>query len=282
MDFIPTSIQGVFAFVFILLTLVVIHEFGHFLAAKAFGIKVLEFGVGFPPKAFSRKFGETEYSVNWLPIGGFVRLLGEEDPSDPRSLAAASRPKRLAVMAAGVVMNLIVAVLLLTIGFMIPRERSLSLAQVTEVSVDSPAYCADVTGEMRDGTHPAPVSPPMPRQRSSPPANRSTVAARHRVSSPATSSPRSKGATSRTSPSSSTRTASTSAKSRSGRSSAAARRSQPTSTLAGIRPLARVPPASASVRRPPAPASMTRATGPAAPTSTRSPNESPTGPTKRS
>lgn len=152
---IPTGAQGVIAFVVILLALVIIHEFGHFVAAKAFGIKVLEFGVGFPPKAKSWKFGETEYSLNWLPIGGFVRLLGEEDPSDPRSLAAASRGKRLAVMFAGVFMNLVVAIFLMSVGYMIPRERALSLAQVTDVAVNSPAYCADIRGEMRDGSAPS-------------------------------------------------------------------------------------------------------------------------------
>ena len=87
-------------FLSLLVLLVVLHELGHFFAAKAFGIKVLEFGVGFPPrvKGLVWKKGETEYTINWLPIGGFVRLLGEEDPSDPRSLAAAPRWKRLVVL----------------------------------------------------------------------------------------------------------------------------------------------------------------------------------------
>ncbi|MGE0598002.1 MAG: RIP metalloprotease [Dehalococcoidia bacterium] len=148
-------VRAVFPFLSLLLVLVVIHEFGHFLAAKAFGIKVLEFGIGFPPRAktmFTK--GETEYTLNWLPIGGFVRLLGEEDPSDPRSLAAAPRWQRLTVMGAGVMMNLFLAIFLLSVGFMIPRERSLSLAQIVEVSPGSPAAEAVVTGEMRDGTQP--------------------------------------------------------------------------------------------------------------------------------
>lgn len=148
-------VRAVVPFVSLLLILVVIHEFGHFLAAKAFGIKVLEFGVGFPPKAktlFTK--GETEYTLNWLPIGGFVRLLGEEDPSDPRSLAAAPRWQRLTVMGAGVMMNFVLAILLLSIGFMIPRERPLSQAQIYEVAPGSPAANAEVTGDMRDGTAP--------------------------------------------------------------------------------------------------------------------------------
>src|SRR5687767_8266099 len=108
-------LQAVLPFMALLIVLVVIHEFGHFIAAKAFGIKVLEFGVGFPPriKGLSWRKGETEYTINWLPIGGFVRLLGEEDPSDPRSLAAQAPWKRLTVMFAGVAMNLLTAVLLM-------------------------------------------------------------------------------------------------------------------------------------------------------------------------
>jgi regulator of sigma E protease len=142
-------------FLSLLVVLVVIHEFGHFIAAKAFGIKVLEFGIGFPPKAvtYLRK-GGTEYTLNWLPIGGFVRLLGEEDPSDPQSLAAAPRWKRLIVMFAGVFMNIVLAVVLLAVGFMVPRERSLSLAQIAEVASGSPAAQAQITGVMRDGSAP--------------------------------------------------------------------------------------------------------------------------------
>jgi regulator of sigma E protease len=153
----PTAIlRSTGPFIGLLVTLVVIHEFGHFIAAKAFGIKVLEFGIGFPPriKGLVWRKGETDYTLNWLPIGGFVRLLGEEDPSDPRSLAAAPKWKRLTVMFAGVFMNLILAVLLFSAGFIIPRDRSLSLAQVSQVAAGSPASQARVDGVMRDGSAP--------------------------------------------------------------------------------------------------------------------------------
>ncbi len=153
----PVSIvRAAGPFLGILIALVLFHEFGHFVAAKAFGIKVLEFGVGFPPriKGLVWRKGETEYTINWLPIGGFVRLLGEEDPTDPRSLAAAPRWKRLTVMFAGVFMNLVLAIFLFSVGFMVPRERSLSLAQVTEVAPGSPAAEAQITGVMRDGGKP--------------------------------------------------------------------------------------------------------------------------------
>ena len=110
--------RAVFPFVGLLVALVVFHEFGHFLAAKAFGIKVLEFGIGFPPrvKGLVWRKGETEYTINWLPIGGFVRMVGEEDPSDPRSLAAAPRWQRLTVMFAGVFMNIVLAIILFSVG----------------------------------------------------------------------------------------------------------------------------------------------------------------------
>ena len=155
MDLIAVA-RAIFPFAAILIALVVIHEAGHFFAAKAFGIKVLEFGVGFPPrvKRLVWRRGETEYTVNWLPFGGFVRLLGEEDPTDPRSLAAAPRWKRLVVMFAGVFMNLVLAIILFTVGFMIPRERSLSLTQVIEVASGSPAEAAEIVGVMSDGSDP--------------------------------------------------------------------------------------------------------------------------------
>ncbi len=150
-------LRAALPFAGLLVALIVIHELGHFVAAKAFGIKVLEFGIGFPPRirGLTWRHGETEYTINWLPIGGFVRLLGEEDPSDPRSLAAARPWKRLTVMGAGVAMNLVLALLLFTIGFMIPRERSLSLAQISEVMGGSPASAAVITGTLRDGSAPA-------------------------------------------------------------------------------------------------------------------------------
>jgi len=161
MSFLPDELVAILRaavpFLTVLVALIVIHELGHFVAAKAFGIKVLEFGIGFPPriKRAVWKRGETEYTLNWLPIGGFVRLLGEEDPTDPRSLAAAPRWKRLTVLFAGVFMNVILAVVLLAVGFMVPRDRDLSLAQISEVAAGSPASEASITGEMRDGSEPA-------------------------------------------------------------------------------------------------------------------------------
>jgi regulator of sigma E protease len=112
-------IQGaitILLFIFILCALVVIHEFGHFVLARFFGIRVHEFGIGFPPRAkVMRDHGETIYTLNWLPIGGFVRLEGEDgDSDDPRSFAVAGLPKKLLVLLAGVGMNLLLAFVIFT------------------------------------------------------------------------------------------------------------------------------------------------------------------------
>jgi regulator of sigma E protease len=130
---------AVLPFIGMLVVLIVIHELGHFFTAKAFGIKVLEAGLGYPPRAWGVEWRGTIYSVNWLPLGGFVRLLGEEDPSDPQSLAAQPAWKRLIVLFAGSGMNIILPVLLFAIAFMIPRDVPIGLAQVGAVMPGSPA-----------------------------------------------------------------------------------------------------------------------------------------------
>jgi regulator of sigma E protease len=109
-----SGIGGVVGLFLILIPLVLLHELGHFIMARLARIRVLEFGLGFPPRA--RILGhdhETEYTLNYLPIGGFVRLEGEEtDSDDPRAFTNSSLPKQLIVLAAGVAMNLLVAVFL--------------------------------------------------------------------------------------------------------------------------------------------------------------------------
>lgn len=107
---------AIIIFILILSILVVLHEFGHFLAAKRAGIGVEEFGFGLPPRIWGKKIGETIYSVNWLPFGGFVKLIGE-DPTDkrrgqPNSYFIKPLPARMQVVIAGVVFNFILAVLI--------------------------------------------------------------------------------------------------------------------------------------------------------------------------
>ena len=107
---------AILVFIIILSILVMLHEFGHFLMAKRAGIGVEEFGFGLPPRIWGKKIGETIYSLNWLPFGGFVRLIGE-DPTDKKREEANSffiKPlaARMKVVIAGVVFNFILAVLI--------------------------------------------------------------------------------------------------------------------------------------------------------------------------
>jgi regulator of sigma E protease len=126
----------------ILIPLVLVHEFGHFLTARLAGIRVLEFGIGFPPKA--KTIGhdhETEYTLNWLPIGGFVRLEGEESESDdPRAFSNASLPRQLIVLAAGVTMNLLTALLLMFIVAWV--FNPMVQPEIVSIAKDSPAQAA--------------------------------------------------------------------------------------------------------------------------------------------
>ena len=132
-------ISYVLPFLGVLVVLVVVHELGHFFTAKMFGVKVLEFGIGYPPRAWGFRRGETEYTINFLPLGGFVRLLGEEDPSDPRSLAALAAWKRLVVMGSGAFMNFVLAIFLFSLALMIPREVPVGRAVIAQVVPESPA-----------------------------------------------------------------------------------------------------------------------------------------------
>jgi regulator of sigma E protease len=97
--------------------LVVVHEFGHFIAARRSGVEVEEFGIGFPPKAKTLAVRKgTEYTINWLPLGGFVRLKGEHDSAtEPGTYGAAPLKSKLVIMLAGVVMNLVTAFVVLTL-----------------------------------------------------------------------------------------------------------------------------------------------------------------------
>ncbi|HEX8763032.1 MAG TPA: site-2 protease family protein [Candidatus Saccharimonadales bacterium] len=107
--------------------LVVIHEFGHFLAARRNGVDVEEFGIGFPPRAWSKKTrAGFIFSINWLPIGGFVKLKGESDAATAKgTLGAASTWSKTKIMLAGVLMNLLVAFGLLTLLALIGMPKLL-------------------------------------------------------------------------------------------------------------------------------------------------------------
>ena len=154
--------MNILIFVIILLVLVVVHELGHFFTAKKFGIRVDEFGFGFPPKLFGKKYGETEYTVNLLPIGGFVKIFGEDPnnentngPDRERSFVHKAKWKQAIVLVAGVAANFLLAWLLFSFGFMsgLPASvnsevsgATLSDVHLTVLSVapDSPAEKAGI------------------------------------------------------------------------------------------------------------------------------------------
>jgi len=151
-------------FLLILSILVLVHELGHFVAAKKMGIEVEEFGFGLPPKVFGRKFRGTEYTLNLLPFGGFVKLLGEEEldsSTNPRHFMSKSPLKRGVVLVAGVFMNIILAIALYYLFFFLNGYRTLAIPQffdyqfrfgegdsintvVTGFSEDSPALLAEI------------------------------------------------------------------------------------------------------------------------------------------
>ena len=220
-----TALIAILAFVPMLIMLVVIHEWGHFFTARAFGVKVLEFGIGYPPRAFGIYSGSTRvllhhrtkfigcetwadltpgqlvriysladqedlvaarievldagaghnplslqdmeelevlvhqgrvrqadgqgltvadmlYSVNWLPLGGFVRLAGENSPSVPRSLAAQGVGPRAVILASGALMNAIFPFIAFTLMFMLPHNVTVGQVAVEQVVNNSPAQAA--------------------------------------------------------------------------------------------------------------------------------------------
>jgi regulator of sigma E protease len=138
------TIQLIIEFVIALAMLIFIHEFGHFIVCKLLGIEVEEFGFGYPPRALTLfDHGGTKFTLNWLPLGGFVRPKGEQDPTIPGGMAAANPWKRIAVLLAGPTMNLLTAVILFIaiygiIGSLPDRNR----VQLVDISPESPASTA--------------------------------------------------------------------------------------------------------------------------------------------
>jgi regulator of sigma E protease len=107
-------------FLVTLFVAICLHELGHFIAAKRAGVKVEEFGIGFPPRLFGIKRGETIYSLNAIPIGAFVKAAGEDDPTIPRSLAGRGPWTRLGIYAAGPLVNVFLAFVLLSAFLALP------------------------------------------------------------------------------------------------------------------------------------------------------------------
>ena len=126
------SIISILIFIIILLVLVMVHELGHFVVAKLTGCRVDEFAFGFPPTLWKKKIGETEYKLNALPIGGYVKIWGEDGGETNDKRVFSNRPKwaQILVLVAGVTMNWLLAFI---IFFIIAKSNAL-------VSVDDPLY----------------------------------------------------------------------------------------------------------------------------------------------
>jgi regulator of sigma E protease len=138
------SFLGIIAFILIIGLIIFVHELGHFITAKKCGVLVEEFAIGFPPRLRSFKRGETTYSLNLIPLGGYTKMLGEEDPTNPRSFAAKSKKKRILILCAGSGMNALLPLFLFTLAFMIPSQVTVGGVVVKEVAPGSPAAEAHI------------------------------------------------------------------------------------------------------------------------------------------
>ncbi|MFA6081794.1 MAG: M50 family metallopeptidase [Patescibacteria group bacterium] len=134
-------------FILIFGLIVFVHELGHFLVAKKSGILVEEFGFGFPPKLYSRKIGETKYVINAVPLGGYVKMLGEERTSaDPRSFSQQPAWVRVLISLAGVTMNLLLAWVVLSVVLWLPNSvKGSDTIFISEVMQNSAAAKAGLT-----------------------------------------------------------------------------------------------------------------------------------------
>ena len=127
--------------ILVLVVMVIIHELGHFIAAKWLGVNVLEFGVGWPPRLFGRMWRGTLYSLNAIPVGAFVRMLGEnERASDPGSFSAKPKRYRTLILVAGSAMNFLLAPVLFGVSALISDFDSV------EITATAPGSPAEVAG----------------------------------------------------------------------------------------------------------------------------------------
>lgn len=134
-------ITTIILFLLILGVIVFVHELGHFMVAKFYNVKVEEFALGFPPRIFSFKRGETEYSLNSVPLGGYCKIVGEdgEEKNDPRSFGSKTIFQRFQIISAGVLMNFFLAFIIFSFIFMVgfPQDitgKDLSIIKASENS----------------------------------------------------------------------------------------------------------------------------------------------------
>jgi len=147
MDFLPTLILFLITFTVI----IAVHEFGHYLTARLLGMKVLEFAFGFPPRVAAIRHAGIDYSLNAIPFGGFVRILGQDDfaihqagEGEPGSFTSKPWWAQAIVLVAGVTMNMVLALVVLTVAFMTGTTASTGDVRVIDVARDSPAQQAGI------------------------------------------------------------------------------------------------------------------------------------------
>lgn len=155
--------MSIVIFLLILAALIFVHELGHFIVAKKFGIRVDEFAIGFPPKIWSKKYGETTYAINSIPFGGYVKIFGENPneesmtgPDSARSFINVSRLKQAVVLVSGISFNILFAWIILSISFMSGLTTSVRDSYASYVKdphviiiasqTDSPARLAGFVG----------------------------------------------------------------------------------------------------------------------------------------
>ena len=140
----------VVTFIIVLSILVFVHEGGHYLAARHVGVRVQQFSIGFPPRIFGKKIGETEYVFSWIPLGGYVKLEGQniddENPDDPRNYASKSVPQRFYILVAGPMANLVLALLIMPLVFIMGMETPAYRLGAADIIGSAPGSIAETAG----------------------------------------------------------------------------------------------------------------------------------------
>ena len=144
-----TDLRTLAIFLVVFTLIIAVHEFGHYITARLLGMKVLEFAFGFPPRLAGIRHAEIDYTINWIPFGGFVRILGQDDFSikqqgegDPRAFTSKPWWAQAIVLVAGVTMNFILAIVVLTAAFALGTTGPTGDVRVLEVAAGSPAEAA--------------------------------------------------------------------------------------------------------------------------------------------
>ena len=142
-----TLIITVVSFLVVLSILVLVHELGHFVVGRWAGARIDEFAIGFPPRVWSVRRGETDYSINAIPLGGYVKFAGEDNPDVPGGLANTPRAKRALVLVAGVAMNFLFAILLFSLMYATgsPVAKPVDGVKIGGVVSGAPADLAGLT-----------------------------------------------------------------------------------------------------------------------------------------